>query len=84
VRDYRADEWLAALGRAGFTVRRTVTHRLRMDFAEWIARMAPPASHVAAIRSLLEGASDGVKRALTVEPDGSFSFDVLTIEASRA
>ncbi|MBC2666067.1 class I SAM-dependent methyltransferase [Novosphingobium flavum] len=82
VRDYRASEWLAGLGRAGFTVNAVRTHRLRMDFASWIARMGPPESHVAAIRSLLAGASTPVARALEIEPDGSFSFDVVTIEAS--
>lgn len=58
VRDYGASEWLAALGRAGFTVTAAHSHRLRMDFATWIARMGPPAAHVDAIRSLLGGASD--------------------------
>lgn len=80
VRDYRAGEWCEALGRAGLTVTAVATHRLRMEFADWIARMAPPESHVAAIRSLLAGAADQVKAALEVEPDGSFSFDVVTIE----
>jgi len=82
VRDYRASEWIAALGRAGFALRGATTHRLRMDFAGWIARMGPPEAHVAAIRSLLAGASDPVRRELAVEPDGSFSFDVLTAEVA--
>lgn len=80
VRDYGASEWLAALARAGFTVTAANRHPLRMDFATWIARMGPPHSHVEAIRSLLGGASEPVTRALTIEPDGSFSVDVLTIE----
>lgn len=81
VRDYAVSEWLAALGRAGFTARAARTHRLRMDWATWIARMGPPAAHVEAIRSLLRGASEPVARALAIEPDGSFSVDVATIEA---
>jgi len=52
-----------------------------MAFTEWIARMEPPEAHVTAIRSLLQGASETVKAGLAVEPDGSFSFDVLAIEA---
>ena len=52
VRDYRASEWLAALGREGFHMKRMRTHRLRMQFDWWIARMAPPECHVASIRSL--------------------------------
>lgn len=81
VRDYRACEWLAAMARAGFAVRQAHTHRLRMDFASWIARMAPPTCHVEAIRSLLGGASQTVRKALEVEEDCSFSFDVVTFEA---
>lgn len=82
VRDYRAGEWLAALGRCGFTMTGAHSHSLRMDFADWIARMAPPEAHVAAIRSLQAGASDAVREALAIEPDGSFSLTVLTIEVS--
>lgn len=80
LRDYRPSEWLAMLGRAGFTVRTTHTHRLRMDFATWIERMKTPPAHVAAIRSLQTMASDAVARCFEIEADGSFSFDVLTVE----
>lgn len=82
VRDYRAGEWLGALGRAGFAVKGACSHALRMDFADWIGRMSPPESHVAAIRSLQSGASAAVREALAVEADGSFSLTVLTIEAA--
>ena len=42
VRDYRLDEWLAALGRAGFEATGVATHRLPMVFDDWTARMATP------------------------------------------
>jgi len=80
VRDHRASEWLAALGRAGFALRAAATHRLRMDFTDWIGRMDPPECHVAAIRSLQTLAADAVKTTLAVEPNGSFSFDVVTFD----
>ena len=80
VRDYRASEWVAALGRSGFTIKAARTHRLRMEFPWWIARMDPPATHIAAIRSLLNNASAPVRDAFEVEEDCSFSFDVITIE----
>lgn len=80
VRDYRASEWLVALGREGFVLHRATTHRLHLDFADWIGRMAPPDCHAAAIRSLLAGAPASVREALSIEPDGSFSVDVLTVE----
>lgn len=81
VRDYRASEWLAALGRAGFTVQRLTARRLRMDFASWTERMRTPETHVAAIRSLQRLASDDVAALFELEADGSFSFDAMLIEA---
>ena len=80
VRDYSVAEWTAALGRAGFTIEAVATHRLRMEFASWIARMRTADVHVAAIRSLQEGASAEVKSALAIEADGSFLLDIATFE----
>ena len=81
VRDYRASEWLSALGRAGFAVTSLRTWRLRMDFASWVERMQTPQSHVAAIRSLQRLLSDDVARHFELESDGSFMLDTLLIEA---
>jgi len=80
VRDYRIDEWCSALGRSGFTIDRVATHRLRMEFATWIARMRTTHAHVAAIKSLQAGASAEVKSALAIEEDGSFLLDIATFE----
>lgn len=80
LRDYRVSEWTAALGRAGFTVERMTTDRLRMDFPSWIARMRTPEVHAAAIRSLQQGASADVAEAFALEADGSFTVDVMTVE----
>ena len=80
VRDYRVDEWCAALGRSGFLIDAVSTHRLRMDFPTWIARMRTAPAHVEAIRSLQTGASAEVKSALEIEADGSFLLDVATFE----
>lgn len=82
VRNRRIDEWVAALARAGFAVERVGTHRLPLDFALWIARMRTPDAHVAAIRSLQRGASDGVRAALDLAEDGSFAIEVATFEAA--
>ena len=82
VRDYRVSEWLAALGRAGFRVNAARSHRLRMEFTSWIARMAPPEQNVAAIRSLQNSIAAHVADIFDVEADGSFSVDVLTIEVN--
>lgn len=81
VRNYRLSEWLAALGRADFAVRSVETGRLRMDFAEWTARMRTPDAHCTAIRSLQRSAPVEVVDRLGVEADGSFLLDMMMIEA---
>lgn len=83
VRDYRLDEWLAALGRAGFEAMGVATHRLPMAFDDWTARMATPPVHVAAIRALQQGASAAVTDAFAIGDDGSFTIDVAAIEVVR-
>lgn len=81
VRDYGAAEWLAAVGRAGFSTTATTLHQLPLDFAAWVQRMRTPEVHVAAIRSLQQGASASVRERFAIAADGSFVVDVLTIEA---
>lgn len=80
VRDYRVEEWSAALTRAGFAMRRTATHALPMEFASWVERMRTPPAHVAAIRSLQSSASGAVRRALDIADDGSFTIQIATFE----
>ena len=80
VRDYRIDEWTAMLTRAGFDVGGMSRSRLRMDFADWTARMRTPAAHMAAIRALQQQASAETARHFAIEPDGSFTIDVALFE----
>lgn len=80
VRDYRLDEWTAALGRAGFDLRQVVTHDLSLDFAAWIERMHTPLVHVEAIRSLQARMSSFVSDAFAVRDDGSFTIPVAMFE----
>lgn len=82
VRDYRVSEWIAALGRSGFVIRRLEMHRLRMEFATWTARMRTPEAHGVAIRSLQAMASADVAQCFELEEDGSFTLDVALFEAS--
>lgn len=81
VRDYSTPEWLAALSRAGFAAREARTWALRLDFADWIARMRTPAANVAAIRALQQAASAEVTAHFAIADDGSFSLDCLLVEA---
>ena len=76
VRDYSSAEWTAFLGQAGFALEAFQTHRLRMDFASWVARTKAPIEQTVAIRSLQQAASEAVKRYFEIEADGSFMIDV--------
>ncbi|MBB3910182.1 class I SAM-dependent methyltransferase [Sphingomonas desiccabilis] len=82
VRNYTEAEWTAALADAGFRVRRSEKRRVRMDYASWVDRMRTPDAHRAAIRSLQQRASAQASAYFAIEPDGSFSIDVLQIEAT--
>jgi len=76
VRDYRVDEWIAALGRAGFAVTGIAAHRLPMQFESWTARMRTPPAMIAAIRALQQGAARPVIDFFEIGEDGSFMLDV--------
>ncbi|CAB3755028.1 class I SAM-dependent methyltransferase [Paraburkholderia solisilvae] len=81
IRDYRADEWLAFFGRAGFDAKVSERWRLPLEFDAWVTRMRTPPLRVSAIRSLWESAPDEVRQYFAVREDGSFELDVLMIEA---
>lgn len=84
VRNYRIAEWTVALATSGFTVARLQTWRLRMDFAAWVARMRTPVENQRAIRSLQAAAQRETREHFAIETDGSFSIDVMMIEARVA
>jgi hypothetical protein len=52
-----------------------------MDFPSWIARMGTPEASAAAIRTLQGGAPEPVRSHFAIEDDGSFTLDVMMIEA---
>jgi SAM-dependent methyltransferase len=81
VRDYRLDQWSAALADARFDLRELRTHSLPMVFEDWTARMRTPPAHVEAIRSLQRAASSEVRETFAVQADGSFDIKVATFEA---
>ncbi|EIZ81197.1 ubiquinone/menaquinone biosynthesis methyltransferase ubi [Novosphingobium sp. Rr 2-17] len=84
VRDYRIEEWSAALGRAGFNLERVSTHALPMEFASWVARMKTPGALAAAIRSLQAEASAATRDAFDIREDGSFTIRIATFEITAA
>ena len=84
VRNYSQGEWEQRLVRAGFVPGAATHRRLPLDFATWVKRMATPETHIAAIRSLQQGAPREVTEHLAIEADGSFSLDTMTLEAATA
>jgi len=81
VRDYSELEWRAMLAEAGFAITAITKGRLRMDFADWIARMSTTPDRAAAVRTLQGLASSEVASHFAIEPDGSFTIDTILIEA---
>ncbi len=81
VRDYGEAEWRAMLAEAGFVPGPVQRWRVRMDFSAWVARMDTPQASIDAIRALQAGAPEPVRTHFAVEDDGSFTLDVMMIEA---
>jgi ubiquinone/menaquinone biosynthesis C-methylase UbiE len=79
--NYAPSQWRAMLAAAGFVPGRETLRRLRLDFASWIARMGTPEADAAAIRRLQQRAPEAVRAYFSLEQDGSFTLDSLTIEA---
>lgn len=82
VRDYSEAEWCRMLGAAGFAINGISRGRLRMDFADWTARMRTSADRAEAIRTLQSLASEEVREHFAVEADGSFTIDTILVEAA--
>lgn len=84
VRNYRPSEWVTSLAAAGFAPAGLTLRRLPLRFDDWVARTRTDAAHVAAIRSLQQGAPDEVRAYFAMDADGSFTVDSLTLVAHAA
>ncbi len=82
VRGYTVAEWMRLLGDADFIPNAVVTRRKRLEFGPWITRLATPAVHVQAIRALHAAMPKEVAAYFELEPDGTFTFDTMTVEAT--
>lgn len=83
VRDYNPGEWLTMFTEAGLAIGSLTQDRLYLEFSSWIARMRTPETLQAAIRAYQQSASDEVKRYYELQQDGSFSADIIFIEAFK-
>ncbi|MBP2169926.1 ubiquinone/menaquinone biosynthesis C-methylase UbiE [Erwinia toletana] len=83
VRDYHPGEWLTMFTEAGLAITGVTQDRLHLEFSSWIARMRTPEALVTAIRAYQQSAADEVQRYYQLQPDGSFSTDIIFIEAVK-
>ena len=81
VRDHTAAQWLALLAAQGFAAEVVYTWPLRLQFDEWVQRMATPPAAVAMLRTLLDHAPAEVRAALAVEADHSFTIPGALVRA---
>lgn len=83
VRDYAPGEWLTMFTEAGLAISAIQHDRLDLEFRSWIERMRTPPVMAEAIRAYQQSASDEVQHYFALQPDGSFSTDIIFIEAFR-
>ena len=76
VRDYTLGEWGGLLGKAGFTAEHLESWRLRLDFADWVARMRTPSRAVDELRARIDNAAPAIRRTLGLGEPGHHDFDM--------
>lgn len=74
VRDHNIAQWKAMFHAAGFVPEVVFTWDVRLDFEDWVKRMATPTLHVSMLRVLYDGAPDSVREAFKIEPDYTFTI----------
>lgn len=81
VRDYSVAEWARLLGEAGLQTSQHHTQKLTLEFQSWVQRMRTPAVMQNAILALQQAMGKEVRDYFAIEADGSFTTDVLVIQA---
>jgi len=84
VQNYSSGEWLSMMTEAGLISRMLTTDRLVLEFASWVARMRTPQPLCEAIRLYQQSASHDVQRYYELREDGSFTSDIIMVEAQKA
>jgi len=81
VRDHSVAEWAAMLGASGLAVEQVARFPAHLDFDDWTARMRTPDPEAAAIRRLMDGAPDDVRRGLALEPGHHWTVPIALLAA---
>jgi ubiquinone/menaquinone biosynthesis C-methylase UbiE len=84
VQNYSSGEWLTMIAEAGLICRTLTTDRLVLEFASWVARMRTPQPLCEAIRLYQQSASHEVQHYFELQDDGSFTSDIIMVEAQKA
>ncbi|MCT4707221.1 methyltransferase domain-containing protein [Enterobacteriaceae bacterium H16N7] len=83
VRNYSSGEWLSLFNEAGLSTQNLLCDRLSLEFTSWIARMRTPPVLANAIRAYQQSASDEVQRYFELGEEGSFTSDIVMLEAKK-
>lgn len=68
---------------AGLIAGEVTTDRLPLEYTSWIARMRTPEHFAVAIRELQKVMSDDVVKHYEIQPDGTFTSDIMMLVASK-
>jgi len=84
VHNYSSGEFLSLFNDAGLVTQSLLCDRLVLEYTSWITRMRTPAVMADAIRAYQQSASDEVQRYFELQADGSFTSDIVMLEAKKA
>ena len=84
VRNYASGEWLTLINEANLIVDNLITDKLPLEFSSWVVRMRTPEALVDAIRIYQQSASTEVRTYFSLQTDGSFTSDIIMVEAHKA
>lgn len=84
VRNYASGEWLRLINEANLIVDNLITDKLPLEFSSWVARMRTPEALVDAIRIYQQSASTEVRTYFALQNDGSFTSDIIMVDAHKA
>lgn len=83
VKNYSPGEWLTFFTESGLTISEIKHDKLVLEFGSWIARMRTPEVMSRAIHAYQQSAPYDVQRYFNLQSDGSFTTDIVFIEAKK-
>ncbi|MNC29720.1 putative methyltransferase YcgJ [compost metagenome] len=83
VHNYSSGELLGMFNEAGLVTQNLLCDRLVLEFSSWIARMRTPTVMADAIRAYQQSASDEVQLYFDLQADGTFTSDIVMVEARK-